>query len=161
MIDNSLFFLVGGARLELATNGLKGASLASAHLLIKYLRRLPCNSRSLHKPRRAKACRTLVQKWLQLQRWDAPLQRNADLSASSERFSSAINFCATQLQANRCREVERLPKNVARRRCNDPDELDAFKTPPVQKFKDRQIALHVDLRYAMGMRPAGMRETGR
>jgi hypothetical protein len=76
-------------------------------------------------------------------------------------FSCAINFCATQLLANPCREVEQLPKNVARGRCSESDALEAIKAPHVQKFKDRQAALRLNLRHAVGMRLAGLGESSR
>jgi hypothetical protein len=79
----------------------------------------------------------------------------------SWRFSSAINFCATQLLANLCREVEQLPKNVARGRCSESDALETTKAPRVQRFKGRQTALRVNLRHAVGMRPAGLGESSR
>jgi hypothetical protein len=79
----------------------------------------------------------------------------------SGRFSFTINICATQLLANLCREVEQLPKNVARGRCGESDAPEAIKAPRVQKFKDRQTALHVNHRHGIGMRLAGMGETGR
>ena len=79
----------------------------------------------------------------------------------SWRFYSAINFCATQLLANLCQEVEQPPKNVARGRCSESDALEAIKAPRIQKFKDGQTALHVNLRHALGMRLAGLGESGR
>ncbi len=153
--------MVGHRGLEPRTNGLRGASLASAHLLIKYLRRLPCSSRSLDQPWQAKASRTLVQEWLQWRRRDASIPRDTELAALSWRFSSAINFCATQLLANSCRQVEQLPKTVARGRCRESDALEAIKAHRVQKFKDRQTALHVNLRHVIGMRLAGSGEYSR
>lgn len=75
-IGNSLFCLVGGGGFEPPTNGLKGASLADAYLLIKYLRRLPCSSRSLHEPRQAEVCSALVQKRLQRRSRDGAGWRN-------------------------------------------------------------------------------------
>jgi hypothetical protein len=79
----------------------------------------------------------------------------------SWRFFSAINFCATQLLAHLCRKVEQLPKYVARGRCSESGALEAIKAPRVQKFKDRQTALHVNLRHAIGMHLAGLGESSR
>jgi hypothetical protein len=79
----------------------------------------------------------------------------------SGRFSFTINICATQLLENLCREVEQLPKNVARGRCSESDALEVIKAPRIQKFKDGQTALHVNLRHAIGMRLAGLGDSSR
>jgi hypothetical protein len=109
---------------------------------------------------RAKARRTLVQEWLQLQRRDAPIRRNTELSVLTGRFSFAVNFCHTQLQANPCWEVEQLPKNVARgppRRAGRPER----QMPCAHKFKNRQTACYVDVIHGIGMRLAGMGKSSR
>jgi hypothetical protein len=64
----------------------------------------------------------------------------------SGRFSFTINFCATQLLANPCREVEQLPKNVARVHCGKPDDL---------KVKSR-VATSSKTRRPRSIRTSGM-----
>lgn len=86
----------------------------------------------------------------------APIRCNRELSALSALFSFAINFCGVPLKANPCREVDHFPKNAARDRYPEPNELEAFKALCIDKFKDRQTALYVDLKRAIGMRVADM-----
>jgi hypothetical protein len=75
---------------------------------------------------------------------------------SSALFSFAISYCGVPLQANPCREVQHFPKNPPRERCPGAEELEAFKRLCVKRFRDRQTALYVDLKRAIGLRLADM-----
>ena len=93
--------LVGRARLELATNGLKDASTTNTYFSIRYLRRLPTSSRGLDEPWRAEACLALVQEWLQRRRE----QIRAGTLRNDEFFLSKS-----------CRHAKRMPNKTKPRR---------------------------------------------
>lgn len=87
-------------------------------------------------------------------RGSAPIRCNRELSALSALFSFGIEN-GLPLTANPCREVKRYAEQE-RDRCPEPVELAAFIALCLERFRDTQTALYVELKRMLGLRMGDM-----